>query len=247
MIRMVGDAILRASNKILVMAGIIATNASEFWVLDQIHGKKKAPDGPTLDDFLTGFGLTWAKVRDWYGRTALEWRPHGGETIVALLEEVRVRVNAKLSPADQFQWKYLDLTNDKDYAQNVRDMYKEPSVLLFDPISLYDSICPGALLRFKAYVRREESVMISLSPNVERAGDLHAMYLMSVSNILEDYLQPEIPPGDVFGARCALDLQRTSQIDALIRNRIRYPRLVEKRDAERTAAREAAKETAGLR
>jgi hypothetical protein len=118
---------------------------------------------------------------------------------------------------------------------------------LFDPISLYDSICPGALLRFKAYVRREESVMISLSPNVERAGDLHAMYLMSVSNILEDYLQPEIPPGDVFGARCALDLQRTSQIDALIRNRIRYPRLLEKREAERIAAREEAKETAGLR
>jgi len=69
------------------------------------------------------------------------------------------------------------------------------------------------------------------------------MYLRSLSSILEDYLQPRIPPGAIFSARCALDVQRTSQIDPLIRNRIRYPHLLERLRAER----EAAQETTGHR
>jgi hypothetical protein len=245
MIRRVGDAILMADKKMLVIAGIIATNVEELDLLDKIRGKKKTPDGPTLDQFLDGFGLTWTAVRGRYGRGALDWRPQGTDSIVTLLEEVRVRVNAELNPADQFHWKYIDLTNEEGYAQNIIDIYTKPSVVLFDPISLYDSICEPALRKFKNYVRKEESVMISLSPNVQKAKDFHAMYLMSVSGILEDYLHPEIPPNDVFGARCALDLQKTWQIDPLIRNRIRYPRLLQKREAERMAERAAAKETTG--
>ena len=243
MVRMTGDAISVANSAKPVVAGIIATNVQELPLLDMIHGKKKKPDGPTLDQFLAGFGLTWAGVRDRYGQDALDWRPQGEDTIVTLFEEVRVRVNAKLDPADRFQWKYVDLTTAEDYAKNVRSIYEQPSVVLFDPISLYDSICAGALLDLEDYVGREESVMISLSPTVQIADDLQAMYLRSLSTILEDYFQPKIPPGAVFFARCALDVQRTSQIDPLIRNRIRYPHLVQKRKAER----EAAKETTGQR
>jgi hypothetical protein len=244
MIRMVGDAIIVTDRAKLVIAGVIATNTGELELLDVIHGRRKKPDGPTLDQFLAGFGLTWQDVRGRYGRDALDWRPQGTDTIVTLLEEVRVRVNAKLEDTeDRFHWKYVDLTSQVDYARNIRDIYEKPSVVLFDPISLYDSNCAGVLLDLADYVRKEESVVISLSPKVQSAEDLQALYLRSLSNFLDDYLHPFIPPGAVFFARCALDLQRTSQIDPLIRNRIRYPHLLEKRKSER----EAAKETTGQR
>lgn len=244
MIRMVGDAISHTDGTEPVFAGIIATNAGELKYIDDIHAKRKKPDGPTLDQFLAGFGLTWQTVRGRYGLDALDWRPQDTDTIVTMLEEVRVRVNAKLNnAADRFHWQYVDLTSEQGYAGNIKNICEKPSVVLFDPISLYDSICAGVLLDLGEYVRQDKSVVISLSPTVKSADDLPALYLRSVSNFLDDYLHPFIPPGAVFSARCALDLERTSQIDPLVRNRIRYPHLEEKRKADR----EAAKETAGLR
>ncbi len=241
MIRMVGDAISEASRLKPVIAGIIATNAEELPLLDAIHGMKKIPDpdAPSLDEFLAGFGLTWLAVRGRYGRDALDWRPQGTDTIVTLLEEVRVRVNANLNdPADRFQWKYLDLTSEKDFRENLRSIFdfEKPSVVLFDPISLYGFKCANVLNKFRDYVVREESVMIALSPNVTSTAYLPAAYLTSLSNILEDFFQPKIPPGEVFSARCALDVQRTSQIDPLIRQRIRYPRVLQQREAQRNQA-----------
>ena len=178
--------------------------------------EKKGRGGPTLDEFLAGFRLTWQVVRDRYGRDALDWRPQGKDTILTLLEEVRARVNARLDADDRFRWKYVDLTTTQDYTQDIKNIYEQPSVVLFDPISLYDDdLCVGVLRDLEKinYVGREEAVIISLSPNVEDVEDLQAMYLRSRSNFLEDYLYPNIPPVSIFSARCALDVQRTSQID----------------------------------
>ena len=140
----------------------------------------------------------------------------------------------------------MDLTTTQDYTQDIKNIYEQPSVVLFDPISLYDDdLCVGVLRDLEKinYVGREEAVIISLSPNVEDVEDLQAMYLRSRSNFLEDYLYPNIPPVSIFSARCALDVQRTSQIDPLIRNRIRYPHLLQRLKAER----EVAKDTTGQR
>jgi hypothetical protein len=246
MLGMVGDAISAADKATPVIAGIVATNSGELPLIDLIHGRKKKPDGPTLDEFLVEFGLTWAGVCGRYGRDALDWRPDGTNTIVTLMEQIRVRVNANLAAADHFQWKHVDLTNPIGYKENIRQIYEKASVVVLDPISLYDDICAGVLLDLQDYVNREESVVIALSPNLTApaatiATDVQAMYFRSLSSLLEDYLQPKIPPGAVFYARCALDVQRTLQIDPLIRNRIRYPHLLTRRSAEREAAKNIAR------
>ena len=246
MIRMVGDRIIDVDSAKPVIAGIIATNSGQVPLINQIHGKKKGRGGPTLDEFLAGFDLTWDVVRDRYGQDALDWRPQGKDTILTLLEQIRIRVNATLDSADRFRWKYVDLTTAPDYMQEIKDIYEQPSIVLFDPISLYDDdLCAGVLRDLEKinYVGKEESVIVSLSPTIQNVEDLQAMYLRSRSNFLEDYLYPNIPPVTVCCARCALDVQRTSQIDPLIRNRIRYPHLLNKVKTDR----EAAKETTGQR
>jgi hypothetical protein len=237
MIREVGSAIQDSSKAKLVIAGIIATNETELVLFDSIHSMKKVPEAPSLADFLAGFGLTWKGVRTRYGKDALDWRPEGTNTVVTLLEEVRVRVNAKLTdPADRFQWKYADLTKEDSFSANIKSLFENPSVVIFDPVSLYGWKCPNVLGLLRDYVIREDSVIIALSPNVQPAAYLAGDYLAAMSNVLEDFFQPKIPPGEIFAAGCALDVQRTTQIDPLIRHRIRYPLVVQQREARREAA-----------
>jgi hypothetical protein len=243
MIVKVGDAVADSSKDEKVIAGVVATNVDLLQVIDLRHDKRKKPDGPTLDQFLACFGLTWADVRTRYGRDALDWCPRDEDTIVTLLEDIRVRVNAGLDPDDRFQWTYVDLTDPANYRKNVRRVYEQPSVVVIDPVSLFDDYCAGVLRDLEDYVVKEESVIVSLSPSVLSADDVQAMYFKSVVGILDDYLQPKIPPGAIFAARCALDVRRTSQIDPLIRNRLRYPHVL----ARVKAARETAKESTGQR
>lgn len=230
MIKMVGDAISEADSAQPLIAAVIATNSEAVPELEDDRGKRKR-NNPTLDEFLQGFGITWADVKNRYGRDALDWCPLGDQTIVTLLEQVRVKLNVELSPVDRFQWKYIDLTIDEsgEYRKNLQRVLDEPSVVIFDPISLYDWNCGDALRDLEDYVRQPQAVVISLSPVVQSSEDLSARYLRAFSKpILDDYFQPKIPPEGAFAARCALDVRKTSQIEPLVRNRIRYRHLVRK-------------------
>jgi hypothetical protein len=227
MIRMVGDAVSQADQAQEVIAAVVATTVDPVVeVLDKIHGKRARGIPLTLDQFLAGFNLQWTDVRERYGPSALDWRPTGDRTIVELLEGVRVRVNAKLDPADHFRWRYVDLTTDEglDLAPS---LHKKASVVIFDPVSLYDQSCANAMRRLTRYVLEKHSVILSLSPALSRDEDVYATCVRDLSlPLFDDYFHPEIPPRGEFLARCAPEVQREAQIERLMRNRIRDLRSV---------------------
>src|SRR5262249_3484164 len=147
-----------------------------------------------------GFGLQWADVRDRYGPSALDWRPTGDRTIVELLESVRVGVNAKLDPADHFRWRYVDLTTDEglDLAPS---LHKRASVVIFDPVSLYEEFCANAMRELSGYVREKQSVILAISPAMKMDEDIYGACVKGLSKpIFNDYFHPEIPPIGEFAA-----------------------------------------------
>jgi len=240
MIRMVGDAVSRADQAQEIIAAVAATKVAVVtdW-LDKIHDKKLPGILLTLDQLLAGFGLQWAAVRDRYGSSALDWQPTGDRTIIELLEGVRVRVNAKLEAADRFRWRYVDLTTDEglDLAPN---LYRTTSVVIFDPVSLYDPwYCAAAMRRLDRYVLDKQSVILSLSPALKTDEDVYGTCLRDLSiPLFNDYFHPEIPPIGEFAARCAPEVQRVSQIERLVRNRIRDLRLAADQSASKATTRQ---------
>ena len=227
MIRMIGDAVSRANQAQKVIAALAATTVDTVVeLLDLTHEKRAPGTRITLDQLLAGFNLQWADVRDRYGPSALDWRPTGDRTIVELLEGVRVRVNANLrEAADHFQWQYVDLRTDEglDLASS---LHEKPSVVIFDPVSLYDPYCAAAMRRLNRYVLEKQSVILPLSPNLKTDDDVYGTCLRDLSlPLFDDYFHPEIPPIREFAARCVPEVQRVVQIERLVRNRIRDLRL----------------------
>lgn len=130
-------------------------------------------------------------------------------------------MNAKLEAADHFRWRYVDLKTDEglDLAGS---LHKKPSVVIFDPVSLYDPFCAAAMRKLNRYVLEKQSVILSLSPALSRDDDVYATCVRDLSlPLFDDYFHPEIPPIGEFAARCAPEVQREAQIERLVRNRIR--------------------------
>lgn len=219
-IRMMGDAILQSDEAQPVLVAIVATNQTRVPLLDQIHGLAQSPAGPTLDEFLAGYGLSWNDVRSRYGANALEWRPFGGtDTIVDLLEDLRVQANSRLDPSYWFRWEYMDLS-DPGCVGRIKELNQRASLVVVDPISLFEIVTANAFRALADYLREEHSVMASLSPLGQTGVDWfnRAIRAQSVP-LLDEYFEPTIPPLSGF-AKCALNIQRISEIERLIRGRI---------------------------
>ncbi len=222
MVKMIFNAVSRADQAQEIIAAVAATTVETVVdLLDKSHGKKGYETPITLDQLLGEFGLKWTDVRDRYGPSALDWRPSGKRTIVELLEKVRVDVNSKLDATDGFRWKFLDLRTEQG-REDAEKLHAEPSVVIFDPVSLYDPFCANALRRLKRYVLKRQSVILSLSPALKTDEDVYGRCLRDLSlPVFDDYFYPEIPPIGEFAARWVPEVQRVAQIERLVRNRIR--------------------------
>jgi hypothetical protein len=220
MIRMLGDAFSRADHAQEIIAAVAAMSVG-VELLDLTHSKRAAGTRITLDELLAGFNLKWADVRGHYGTSALDWRPTGDRTIIELLEDVRVGVNKKLKPADRFRWRYVDLTTDEG-LNLTGSLHEKPSVVIFDPVSLYDPFCVAAIRRLDQYVLKTQSVILSLSPALKTDEDVYGTCLRDLSvPVFNDYFEPNIPATGEFAARWIPEVQRVAQIERLVRNRIR--------------------------
>lgn len=217
-IRMIGDAVTRADKARPVLAAVIAQNQAHLTLLDRIHDLPQMENGATLDDFLARYALAWADVRARYGTTALDWHPYGEkETVVDLLEDLRVQANSRLIPKYWFRWEYLDLTTQID---RIKDLHEQPSVVLLDPVSLFNVVCANALRRLEKYLREEQSVLVSLAPLRQEGMDWFALAMKEQAvPVLNDYFEPSIPPVAGF-AKCAINVPRITDLERLIRSRL---------------------------
>ncbi len=235
MVRMLGDTILKADGALPVTAAILATNQERVLnLLDQVHSLHITGEGPTLDEFLAGFGLQWNNVLTWYGPNALVWKPFGGtQPIWELLEDLRVSANSRLEAAYRFKWDYVDLSSEDGLAK-IESLQKLASVVIVDSVSLYDTVTAYAFRRLKAYLYQEQSIIVSLAPVGQTGSDWMGEALRHWTvPMLDDYFQPSIPPHSGF-AKCALGVQRIKDLERLVRTRIGYLQLAAKEAEAKT-------------
>jgi hypothetical protein len=93
-------------------------------------------------------------------------------------------------------------------------------MVIVDPISLFAPVVANAFRSLKGYLREEQSVLVSLSPLSQLGVDWFATALKEQSvPVLDDFFEPSIPPVGSF-AKCAINVQRISEIERLIRIRL---------------------------
>jgi len=219
-IRMIGDAVVQAAMARPVVVAVIVQNQTLLPLLDRLHDLRQTETGPSLDEFLARYNLTWTNVRSRYGSTGLEWHPYGeSETIVDLLEDLRVQANSRLNPSYWFRWDYLDLTDQASLART-KDLHEQASIIVVDPVSLFNVVCANAFRGLEKYLREEHSVMVSLAPLRQEGVDWFAEAMKEQAvPVLNDYFEPSIPPVGGF-AKCAINVQRISDIERLVRSRL---------------------------
>lgn len=222
-IRMIGDAVVEAETARPMLAAVIAQKDAHLTLLDSIHHMNLSTDESkkgSLDEFLGRYQLTWADVRTRYGASALDWRPYGEkDTIVDLLEDLRIETNNHLSSTYWFRWEYLDLA-DQGALEHFCSRQGEPSIVVVDPISLFHIVYANAFRKLEKYLREEQSVMVSLAPVRQEGADWFADAMKEQSvPVLNDYFEPSIPPVAGF-AKCAINVPRISDIERLIRSRL---------------------------
>ena len=192
--RMIGDAVVQAETSGRAGRDHRAEREA-FAVLDNLHHLAQTRTGPSLDEFLARYQLQWPDVRTRYGATALDWHPYGGnETIVDLLEDLRVQTNNNIrNPSYWFRWDYVDLTNDS-LQRDRRICTISPPSLVVDPVSLFNVPCANAFKTLERYLREEQSIM-ACSPLRQEGVDWFAQAIKEQAvPVLNDYFEPSIPP-----------------------------------------------------
>lgn len=219
-IRMIADAVVKADAAEPIIAGIVCTNSSRFTWIEQLRSLAQHPNGLSLNEFLDQYQLNWEQVKRRYGANALLWRPFGGSgTVVDLLEDLRMQANSKLDPPHWFRWEYMDLA-DQTYFKRIKELSQCPSLVVVDPISLFEPYTANVFRELESYLQEERSVMVSLSPVGQSGSDWFSAAIRAQSKpLLEEYFEPPIPPRGGF-AKCILNVQRISELERLVRGRI---------------------------
>jgi hypothetical protein len=181
---------------------------------------------PSADEYLVAAGLTLQQAKDRYGESALDWRPFATQTIVELMENLRMVVNSELEPRYRFHWRPFDLHSElvsHDTAPGaverwLNELTARPSVIIIDGFSLYHLGIHEWLETLKDYATKENIVIVSLAPQeAPAAAQLYNALRFRGTAVFDRYFRPKIPPDSTF-AHCRLNVEHVSDIARLIRS-----------------------------
>jgi hypothetical protein len=233
-LRMIKEAASEADEGVKVPIAVVAMTKDRLSRLDANHDLVMVQGAPTLDRYLAAYGLDWPTVRTRYQPDGLSWRPYGGEeTIVQLLDSLRVEVNrTDKTGLYQFQWDYVDLQS-ADLDEQLPKL-KQGSIIVVDSISLFEDTAAAEYRMLEQDVLDESSVMISLAP----VGPIKEDWLKDSLfprrfSVLNDHFSPKIPPLARI-VQCFLDIQRMSDLERLVRRRVGISYLKTKKDEARS-------------
>jgi hypothetical protein len=236
-VRDIGEAVLSGqASQPITLALFVMTKDTTRYVdsfLDLNLG-----GSPTLNQFLQSVGLTLDQAKERYGDTALSWRPFGtAKTIIDLMEDAREMVGRRKADATyRFYWKPIDVVStamkmpDQAASQRLFESLSEsPSVVVTDPISLFNPVIRNFFTRLSDYAKKPQSMILSISPNEAAAAEpLYKSLLDNGHPVLNAHLYPEIPATDTF-AFCGVNVQHIVQVEQLIRNGLGYYYLQKKK------------------
>jgi hypothetical protein len=104
-------------------------------------------DAVTLNELIDNLGVDWDALLARYGDNRRQWRPFGSElTVRTILDGLEDEINDVLAAANlqRFRWDYLDeefwsSSSERSKAAGHR-LAQEPSLIVLDPIALYDEL-----------------------------------------------------------------------------------------------------------
>jgi TIR domain len=218
----IGDTIFSTKKTQAVQLAVLCTDLATMPLLEGVLDLRTVP-GPTLNEFLAGIGLKFSDIKGRYGATAFDWRPFGTgpgkPTVLEFMEELRREANSALKAEYWFHWVTVDLSAKSRKAQRIEDLLdvleklsEGPSVLVIDPISLYNDPVSRIFSRLEGYSKRDQSLIVSLSPIDEPSADTIYRWLFSSAPLLQSYFRPQIPPSGTF-ARCGVNLHQGDRMD----------------------------------
>ena len=167
--------------------------------------------------------LSEASLHPRYGATREEWRPFASTvTIRALLEDIRSRVNAVL-PDFRLYWQAPEESFWGDSVAARQYVAKEfrtadLSVLVIDPVALYDPDTFQRLMLFQDCLASSRTVIITLPPFrvPPRTLWLRNALMNRGMPYFDDYFQPAVPPRRRLAAQCGWNVTDRDDIQRLI-------------------------------
>lgn len=228
LLRLVGDTILASKATQPVQLAVVAMNEVNFKFAEALQNEPLGA-GPTLNEFLTAYGLTLEQARARYAANAYAWKPFGGSsTIIELMEELRALTHRDLYAAYQssqynFHWVPIDFvqssleTRDETALQRVLGRLDSgPSVVAVDAISLYNPVVVSLFKRLHGYATQQQSVIVGVAPTGSPAiNQLYQSLSSNGSPVLDAFFKPRIPAAGAF-ALCCLNVGDVIDMERLI-------------------------------
>jgi hypothetical protein len=163
--------------------------------------------GPSLDILLERMGIEKKALKDYYGEKRTDWRPFGSqEDIWTILDRLRGEISQALQ-GENITWALVGegfwSRNKEDALREANKLAADVSVIVIDPLSLYDPDVQRGLNLVLRSFGNEKAVFMILPPF--RKPDVYNHLKESFENLaiqVADYFyEPWKLTGDV-SARC---------------------------------------------
>lgn len=186
------------SNDLPILVAILATTR-EF--LKDLNFDKRIKYLRTPNEVIAEMGISSKEeLLKHYGPTRDEWKPFGDDvTIWTILESLRVRVANATEQKLKIAWEPIgaDLWSETNITIAKNEAYrlaKGLSLVIIDPISLFDSNVTDVLDLVEGCFSNTNSAIMILTPYKTRNGSLRNIIETRAMSIQTKFYQPPVPP-----------------------------------------------------
>lgn len=176
-----------------------------------IDPKEPKDFGPSLDELLDDFGIgTIEDLKQNYGDQRSDWRPFGSPyDIRHILDALKDEINLA-TRGPKFRWEPIekDFWTNFDTATRERDkLLTSLSLIVIDPISLYDDLVYRRLVLLSQCFASENAVIVVLTPftTPQHIVNLRRLIARAGTPFFDRFFDPPIPNQDSY-ASCGVNI-----------------------------------------
>jgi hypothetical protein len=170
---------------------------------------------------------SFAQLTERYGASRMDWRPFDGtKTVRELLDELLGKINALSQgalPGRTFRWRETDLLGgDIPTARaEIANLLSDLALIVIDPISLYHPAFFNRFSLLKAYVEREQTVLMTLAPSgmPPVVADLRMLIQGFTEPLLDFHFVPPVPFDRQYST-CYPHVFDSSEMEQAVRRRL---------------------------
>jgi hypothetical protein len=189
--------------------------------LQRIDMNRKPAFAVTFGEFLGKLGIDKLTLARQYGDDPLDWKPFGKDlSMGAIMESVRERIIA-IAPLHPLRWTPVDdefWSEDPDALdRQVRLLASELSVIVVDPIALYDEELESRFQRMHTLLPNDGAAIVVLDPFPVPSASLSIRELLKQVSIdlFRHVYQREVPTPYV-GAVCGVNVRDPDELGRLV-------------------------------